>query len=77
MAAWVYRHFDNIGGVAFLPHTNHIYKQAPYTALDENAYQELAAKMPSIDWSRLPEFEKEDQTTSAKEMACSAGHCDL
>ena len=77
VAAWVYRHFDNIGGIAFLPHTNHIYKQAPYTELTEEAYQELAAKMPVIDWSKLPDFEKDDQTTSGKEMACSAGQCDL
>ena len=77
VAAWVYRHFDFIGGIAFLPHTNHIYKQAPYTEIDEAAYKEAVSKMPVIDWSKLPDFEKEDNTTAMKEIACSNGVCSL
>ena len=75
VAAWVYRNFDNIGGVAFLPHTDHIYKQAPYTELTEQQYLDAAAKMPVIDWSKLAEFESEDHTTAMKEYACSNGSC--
>ena len=77
VGAWVYGHFDQVGGVAFLPHTNHIYQQAPFTEITEGQYREAAAKMPSLDWSRLPEFEKEDQTTAMKELACSNGSCEL
>ncbi len=77
VAAWVYKHFDNIGGVAFLPHTDHIYKQAPYTELTEQQYRDAAARMPDIDWSKLAEFEKEDHTTAMKEFACSNGQCAL
>lgn len=77
VCAWVYRHFDIIGGVSFLPHSDHIYKQAPYTEIDEAQYLSYREKQPAIDWDRLPEFEKEDMTTSAKELACSAGSCEI
>jgi ribonucleoside-diphosphate reductase alpha chain len=77
VCAWVYRNFDIIGGVSFFPHTHHIYKQAPYTEITEAEYLKLKGQLPVIDWSRLPEYEKEDMTTSAKEIACSAGQCEL
>jgi hypothetical protein len=77
VGAWVYRHFDQIGGVAFLPHTNHVYQQAPYTEITEEQYREAAAKMPPLDWSKLTEFEKDDHTTAMKEIACSNGTCEL
>lgn len=78
VASWVYKHFDAIGGVSFLPYTDHIYKQAPYTEVTEDEYKKLVAASPSqIDWSGLPSFEKEDMTTAMKELACSAGACEL
>lgn len=77
VAAWVHDHFHEIGGVSFLPDSNTIYQQAPYTEISENEYLEKKGQFPTIDWSRLPEFEKEDQTTSAKELACSAGVCEM
>ena len=77
VAAWVLKHFDQIGGVAFLPHTNHIYKQAPYTQLSEAEYNERVSKMPNIDWEKLAEFESEDFTTSSQEIACSGGQCEV
>jgi ribonucleoside-diphosphate reductase alpha chain len=77
VAAWVYEHFDVIGGVSFLPMSDHVYEQAPYTDLTEEQYREMKASFPEIDWSVLPAFEKEDQTTATKELACSAGVCEL
>jgi ribonucleoside-diphosphate reductase alpha chain len=77
VAAWLYKHFDQLGGLAFLPFTNHIYKQAPYTEITKEAYAEAAAKMPKIDWEHLADFESEDHTTAMKEVACSNGSCDL
>lgn len=75
--AWVYKHFDVIGGVSFLPHSDHIYQQAPYSEIKSEEYVKLKAKQPDIDWTRLPDFEREDATTSAKELACSAGQCEI
>jgi ribonucleoside-triphosphate reductase (thioredoxin) len=74
---WCFRHFDIIGGVSFQPYDNGIYRQAPYTEISEKEYLALREKQPVIDWSKLPDFEKEDMTTAAKELACSAGSCEL
>jgi ribonucleoside-triphosphate reductase len=78
VAAWVYEHFEEIGGVSFLPYSETIYRQPPYAEISEGEYQKRVSEFPTLDWSRLPEFEKEDSTTSAKELACSAGGvCEL
>lgn len=78
VAAWVYKNFDSIGGVSFLPHTDHIYKQAPYQEITEEEYNEWLVKTPqAIKWDLLSTYELDDQTTSAKELACVAGVCEL
>lgn len=77
VGAWVYKHFNDIGGVSFLPHSDHVYAQAPYTEVTEAQYKKAVAEMPAIDWKLLVDFEKEDRTTSAKEAACSAGVCEI
>ena len=75
--AWVYKHFDIIGGISFQPHNNGIYRQAPYTEIAETEYLKFKEKQPAIDWTKLTEFEKEDMTTSGKELACSANGCEV
>lgn len=74
---WVYRNFDDVGGVSFLPHSDHSYQQAPYQEITEDEYHALAAKMPQFDWEGLREFEKEDTTKNTQTLACSAGVCEL
>jgi ribonucleoside-diphosphate reductase alpha chain len=78
VAAFVYKHFDEIAGVSFLPYTEHIYRQAPYTKIDEKTYIELSDKMPkNIDWSKLQQYESTDNTAASHELACTAGSCDI
>lgn len=77
VAAWVYAHFDDICGVSFLPHTDHVYRQAPYTEITKEDYEKAIVSFPLVDWKKLSTFEREDRTVSAKELACSAGHCEL
>jgi ribonucleoside-triphosphate reductase (thioredoxin) len=78
VGAWVYKNFDDICGVSFLPHTNHIYEQAPYSDITEEEYNELSAKLPkSIDWTQLSNYEKEDTTTNSQELACTGSGCDV
>lgn len=77
VGAWVYRHFDQIGGVSFLPHSDHSYKQAPYQEIDEATYNTLLSEFPSIDWTVLLSYEDEDTTTSSQELACTAGGCEV
>jgi len=78
VAAFVYKHFDDISGISFLPFSEHSYKQAPYQDCTKEQYQELLDKMPEhIEWHGLSKYEKEDATTSTRELACSAGNCEI
>jgi ribonucleoside-triphosphate reductase len=78
VGAWVYKNFDEMTGVSFLPFSEHVYAQAPFQDCSEEEYEALLAKMPkSVDWSKLSEYEKTDQTEGIKEFACSAGGCEL
>lgn len=73
---WVYRNFDDVGGVSFLPHSDHSYQQAPYQECSEEEYTAMVKKLPSFDWAGLQSFEKEDTTTNQQTLACTAGACE-
>lgn len=73
VGAWVYDNFDAIGGVSFLPASEHSYKQAPYQAVTKEEFDAWNAKMPSsVNWSLLPLYESEDGTKGSQELACSS-----
>ena len=73
VGAWVYDNFDAIGGVSFLPASEHSYKQAPYQAVTKEEFDVWNAKMPSsVNWSLLPLYESEDGTKGSQELACSS-----
>jgi ribonucleoside-diphosphate reductase alpha chain len=75
---WVYKHFDEVSGISFLPFDDHVYKQAPYQDCTEDEYDAMMAEMPrSVNWSKLQEFEKEDNTSGGRELACTAGVCEV
>jgi ribonucleoside-diphosphate reductase alpha chain len=76
VGAWVYKNMATLSGVSFLPRDTGSYRQAPYEEIDEAQYNAfVAAQATKIDWT---EFKEEtDTTTSAKELACSAGSCEL
>lgn len=76
VGAWVYKNISVLSGVSFLPRDNGSYRQAPYEEIDEATYKELAAQQNlDIEWTQF--MEETDTTTSAKELACSAGVCEL
>jgi len=78
VGSWVYEHFDEVSGISFLPFSEHTYKQAPYQDIDEDTYNELLTQMPkSVNWEKLREFEKEDTTSGGRELACTAGVCEV
>ena len=75
---WCWDNFDYLSGVSFLPFSDHTYKQAPYQDIDKEQYQKLQSEMPTdIDWNKLQDFEKEDNTKGSQELACTAGVCEL
>ena len=78
VGSWVYEHFDEVSGISFLPFSEHTYKQAPYQDIDAEQYKELKAQMPTkVNWELLREFEKEDTTSGGRELACTAGVCEV
>ena len=78
VGAWVYENFDICSGVSFLPHSDHTYAQAPYQDCDKATYKEAYSKMPKvIDWVKLSEYEKEDNTAGSQTLACSGDACEV
>ena len=78
VGAFVYKHFDEMSGVSFLPYDGGTYQQAPYQECDKERYDLVMEQMPkSIDWSKLAEYEAEDNTASMQTLACSGDSCEI
>jgi len=76
VGAWVYKYFDEISGISFLPHSDHSYVQAPYQDCSEAIYEELKSKTPQhIDFTEF--LEEDDNTTSAQTLACTGSSCEI
>jgi ribonucleoside-triphosphate reductase (thioredoxin) len=78
VGAYVYKHFDEMSGVSFLPHSDHTYQQAPYQDCTKHEYEMLLSVMPDkIDWAKLSEYETEDTSKGTSTFACSGGTCEI
>ena len=78
VGAFVYKYFDEMSGVSFLPFNEHTYQQAPYQDCDKETYDALLETMPAaIDWSKLSEYEQEDNTAGSQTLACSGDSCEI
>jgi len=77
VGAWVYKNWDHICGLSFLPEDNSIYVRPPYEEIDEDTYNDLNSGFPTIDFSKLSEYETNDQTDGSREYACTGGSCEL
>jgi len=78
VGAFVYKHFDEMSGVSFLPFNEHTYQQAPYQDCSKEAYENLLSCMPtSINWEGLSEYEQEDNTAGSQTLACSGDSCEI
>ena len=76
VGAWVWKNFDEISGISFLPWDGGSYKQAPYEEIDAAAYDKLKAAMPAtIDWESFVEYD--DNVEGAQQLACVAGVCEI
>lgn len=74
---WVYSHWDSIGGLSFLPYSEHVYQLAPYEEISEKEYLGRLKDFPDLDFSKLILYESDDKTTGSKELACVAGLCEI
>ena len=78
VGSFVYEYFDEMSGVSFLPHSDHTYRQAPYQDCSKDEYEALDATMPKIiDWDKLAQYEKEDNTKGSQTLACAADGCEI
>ena len=78
VGAWVYKHFDEVSGISFLPYSEHTYVQAPYQEVTKDQYEEMVKKMPkTINWEALSLYELEDTTTGTQALACVSGECEI
>jgi len=78
VGSFVYKHFDEMSGVSFLPYNEHTYQQAPYQEVGKSDYEMLLSCMPEgIDWSKLSEYEQEDNTAGSQTLACSGDSCEI
>ena len=76
VGAWVYKYFDEISGISFLPHSDHSYVQAPYQAIDKETFRQALKETPQIiDFEEL--IEEDDNTEGSQELACSSGNCEI
>ena len=78
VGAFVYKNFDEMSGVSFLPYDGHTYQQAPYQECNKETYDKLLEEMPAnIDWKELSDYEKEDNTAGSQTLACSGDSCEI
>ena len=75
---WLYNNFNDVSGISFLPYSEHTYAQAPYQEITAEQYEEFVAKMPTdVDWSKLGDYEEEDNTAGTQTMACTGSVCEI
>jgi ribonucleoside-diphosphate reductase alpha chain len=79
VASWVWDHWEETSGISFLPKEDesHVYNLAPYSEITKEEYERLSAEFPKIDFAPLSQYEIEDSTQGAKELACSSGVCEI
>lgn len=77
IAQFVYNNWEQVGGLSFLPRSEHVYQLAPYEEITKEEYNERKANFKEIDFSRLSDYEETDNTKGAKELACAGGNCEV
>ena len=77
VGAWVYSNWEDVGGISFLPFSDHVYAQAPYQPVSAVEVAALRERMPKVRWADIAFYESEDGTTGSQELACSAGECEI
>ena len=77
VGAFVFKHFDEMSGVSFLPHSDHTYQQAPYQDCTKDVYDSFSSRFRNIDWTSFIKYEKEDNTKSSQTFACSGDSCEI
>ncbi|MBI4065999.1 ribonucleoside-triphosphate reductase [Candidatus Kaiserbacteria bacterium] len=74
---WIQKNWDIIGGLSFLPRSNHVYRLAPYETITKEEYEDRVKRFPKVDYSKLYAYERQDESDMKKELACAGGVCEI
>ena len=74
---WVQKNWDIVGGLSFLPRSNHVYRLAPYEEITKEEYEKRMATMPKVDYSKLMAYERQDETEMKQTAACVGNVCEI
>jgi ribonucleoside-diphosphate reductase alpha chain len=74
---WVQNNWNIIGGLSFLPRSNHVYRLAPYEAITKEEYEARLGRFPKVDYSKLIAYERQDESDMKRELACAGGTCEI
>ncbi len=77
VAQWLYKNWEILGGLSFLPRSDFVYQLAPYEAITKEEYERRIKELPEIDFSQILIYEQEDATQGSKEYACVGGVCEF
>jgi len=72
---WMWDNRNVYSGIAVLPYSDAVYKQAPFEECDEETYNVMMKNLKSIDLTKVIEIE--DNTNLLGELACAGGACEV
>ncbi|MDP1707116.1 MAG: ATP cone domain-containing protein [bacterium] len=74
---WIQKNWEIIGGLSFLPRSNHVYRLAPYETITKEEYESRMSRFPKVDYTKLTAYERQDESDMKKELACAGGTCEI
>lgn len=78
VGAWIFKNWDIVSGISFLPYDGGVYQLAPFEEITKEKYEEEVIFNPSkLDWSKFSTYETSDFTEGAKEFACTGNTCGI
>jgi ribonucleoside-triphosphate reductase len=77
VGAWVFRNWDCVGGISFLPFDGGIYQLAPYEEITKEEYDRRITEWPRIDFTKLQSYERADTTELNRDYACVGDKCEI
>ncbi|MFZ5469738.1 MAG: ribonucleoside-triphosphate reductase [Myxococcota bacterium] len=76
-ADWVFRHWEMVGGLSFLPRTDTVYQLSPLEEISRAEYERRVRSLPQVDYAQLVRHENDDYTVGAGALACLGGQCEV
>jgi len=72
---WMWDNRSCYNGLSVLPHSEHVYKQAPFEDCSLEKYEFLMQTLKEVDVTKI--IELEDDTNLSGELACAGSSCEI